>query len=150
MIVLRPALESDREFSRLLHHACYRDVVERQFGSWDEELQDRFFADGWIPGKSQIVEREGLAVGVFRRTIFADHIFIHEIQIHHDAQKQGIGSHILRGQMKESRLRGVPLRLQALRVNRARGLYSRFGFRETGENEHSVFMEWREDRGDVS
>lgn len=150
MFVLRAALESDREFSRSLHHACYRDVVEQQFGSWDEKLQDRFFADGWIPGESQIVERDGLAVGVFRRTVFADHIFIHEIQIHQDVQKQGLGSHILRVQMQESRLRGVPLRLQALRMNRARALYLRLGFRETGENEHFVFMEWREDKGDVS
>ncbi len=144
MVTLRAALESDREFSRSLHHVCYRDVVEQQFGLWDEELQDGFFADGWKPGESQIVERDGVPVGVFRRTDFADHILIREIQLHPDVQGQGFGSRILSEQMEESRRRRVPIRLQVLRMNRARVLYARLGFLEIGENEYFVFMEWRD------
>jgi GNAT superfamily N-acetyltransferase len=96
------------------------------------------------------VEWEGARIGVFRRTVFADHIFIHEIQIHPDVQTQGVGTRLLQEQMEEARKRGVPLRLQVLRMNRARGLYSRLGFRETGENEQFVFMEWRENDESVS
>ena len=36
----RPATSSDTEFARISHHAAYRDVVRRQFGAWDEALQD--------------------------------------------------------------------------------------------------------------
>lgn len=142
MILLRTALECDREFSRSLHHACYREVVERQFGAWDEELQDRFFADGWVVGESLIVEREGEPIGLFRRTVAADHIFIHEIQIHPDRQGQGIGSTLVREQIEEAQRIGVPLRLQVLRSNRAHHLYRRLGFEETGRNDLFMFMQW--------
>jgi GNAT superfamily N-acetyltransferase len=143
MITLRPALESDRKFSRNVHHACYRDVVERQFGSWDEELQRRFFAEGWKEGESQIVERDGVPIGVFRREILDDYIFIREIQIHPRAQGEGMGSEILKAQIDEARARGLLVRLQVLRMNRAAVLYRRLGFDKTDENDIFIFMEWK-------
>ena len=36
----RPATSNDTEFARISYHAAYRDVVCRQFGAWDEALQD--------------------------------------------------------------------------------------------------------------
>lgn len=50
LITRRPATEADREWARQLHHRVVRDVVERQFGSWDEDQQDRFFANDWNGG----------------------------------------------------------------------------------------------------
>ncbi len=41
----RPATSRDTEFARLSHHEAYRDVVSRQFGAWDETLQDRLFEE---------------------------------------------------------------------------------------------------------
>ena len=32
----REATESDREYARRVHHLAYREIVERQFGEWDE------------------------------------------------------------------------------------------------------------------
>lgn len=52
---MRAAQEGDREFARLAHHAAYRDVVERQFGPWDEASQDDFFAAGTgIPARRRL------------------------------------------------------------------------------------------------
>lgn len=39
---MRPAVPADTHFARRVHHAAYREVVERQFGSCNEEQQDRF------------------------------------------------------------------------------------------------------------
>lgn len=50
----RPATSSDTEFARTTHHAAYRDVVSRQFGAWDEALQDRLFEEKWMPDKCEI------------------------------------------------------------------------------------------------
>ena len=35
--------KADFEFGRFVHHAAYQDVVTRQFGSWEEKIQDGFF-----------------------------------------------------------------------------------------------------------
>jgi len=39
----RPATTADTEFARFTHHAAYHDVVVRQFGNFDERMQDNFF-----------------------------------------------------------------------------------------------------------
>ena len=41
----RTATSSDTEFARTTHHEAYRAVVSRQFGAWDETLQDRLFEE---------------------------------------------------------------------------------------------------------
>lgn len=51
---MRAAQEGDMEFARLAHHAAYRDVVERQFGPWDEASQDDFFAADWDPARRRL------------------------------------------------------------------------------------------------
>jgi hypothetical protein len=38
--------DADSEFGRMVHHSGYGDVVTRQFGSWDESMQDAFFQEG--------------------------------------------------------------------------------------------------------
>jgi hypothetical protein len=43
-ITKRPAENFDTEFVRHVHHLAYRDVVIRQYGAWDEKVQDEFFA----------------------------------------------------------------------------------------------------------
>jgi hypothetical protein len=35
-ITTRQAAAADTDFAREAYHAAYRDVVERQFGPWDE------------------------------------------------------------------------------------------------------------------
>ena len=47
----RPVAQADTEFARNAHHQAYHDVVVRQFGTWDEALQDKFFDGDWAGGK---------------------------------------------------------------------------------------------------
>ena len=54
-VTTRPAQDADTPFARAVHHAAYRDVVERQFGPWNEAAQDQYFATGWDPTTCQIV-----------------------------------------------------------------------------------------------
>lgn len=36
----RPAVDDDERWMREVHHAAFREVLERQFGTWDEVQQD--------------------------------------------------------------------------------------------------------------
>ena len=51
----RPATPADTDFARSVHHQAYRDVVVRQFGTWDESRQDEFFAADWSAGGFEIL-----------------------------------------------------------------------------------------------
>lgn len=142
-ISLRPANPAtDKEFGRSVHHQAYRDVVVSQFGAWDEQLQDRFFEEGWRRAPHKIISYDGVEVGVVSVALKADHIFISEIQILPQYQSLGIGQHILEEQKQFSRESKLPLRLQVLKKNRAIRLYERNGFTRTSETSIHILMEW--------
>ncbi|MBI5724215.1 MAG: GNAT family N-acetyltransferase [Planctomycetes bacterium] len=145
---LSSATQEDKEFCRRVHHAAYRDVVVRQFGAWDEPLQNMFFEKKWAPADLDMIQVNGKSAGCICRKVLPDHIWIEEIQLMPEFQERGIGSEIIKRQLNGAIRRGIPVRLQVLKANdRARELYKRLGFQLTGESEHHFLMEWRCNRG---
>ena len=138
----RPATSRDTKFARILHHEAYRDVVCRQFGAWDEALQDRLFEEKWIPDQFEIVLCDGNPCGFLLVEDRSDHIYISEIVIAPQSQGRGIGSRLLNEEMQRGREAKSPLRLQVLRENRAIELYRRLGFKECGATETHIRMVW--------
>lgn len=115
---------------RATHHAAFRDVVERQFGPWDEAQQDAFF-DGFLrEHPAQIIEVDGQPCAYLAVTEHDDVVFVNEIVVHPDFQNRGIGRTLLESVIA----RGKPVRLGVLFENRARSLYERLGFTIAGQN----------------
>ncbi len=140
----RPATESDKDYARTVHHLAYRDVVTRQFGQWDEAVQDGFFNRGWSPPRVEILLLDGQPCGFAGIDDRRGDVFLRELVIHPDFQgRGGVGSAILQRVMARARQRGVPARLQVLQQNRAQVLYRRVGFRESGRSDTHVLMEWQ-------
>lgn len=50
---LGPAVDADKTWARQLHARCYRDLIERQFGAWDETRQQGYFEAKWDPARFQ-------------------------------------------------------------------------------------------------
>ena len=118
-------------------------MVVRQFGAWDEALQDAFFEERWAPERLELIEEAGRRVGCLGCRVLATHVWIDEIQILPESQGRGVGSALLRRLLDDARSRGLPVRLQVLKANhRARELYLRLGFAVSGEAEKHVLMEW--------
>ncbi len=141
----RPAWESDTSFAREVHHRAYREVVEQQFGSWVEEQQDRFFEGDWNMPAFEIVLSYGIACGYVCIEDRADEIYVRELVLLPAYQGRRIGSSLLREVMKRARTRRVPIRLGTFPKNRARHLYRKLGFREIGQTELHILLEWRSD-----
>jgi ribosomal protein S18 acetylase RimI-like enzyme len=55
-------------------------------------------------------------------------------------QGQGIGAKLIGDLLKETASKGIPLQLNVLKVNPARKLYERLGFRVIGEDEYRYCM----------
>jgi ribosomal protein S18 acetylase RimI-like enzyme len=146
-ITRRPALPSDTDFARRVHHTAYREAVERQFGAWDQARQDRFFDGDWAAASFEILLSEGEPCGYLCVEEHADHVLVREIVLTPSFQGRGIGSTLLRETQKQARSRGVPVRLGTFHTNRAVALYRRLGFRETGRSATHTEFEWSADAG---
>lgn len=138
----RPATAADFEFARKAHHAAYREVVERQFGPWDEAVQDRFFEQNW--GKNfEILFSEDVARGYVGIESQPGEFWLRELVILPEFQGKGLGTAVLRRMQENAAAQNIPIRLQVLKANRAQQLYSRLGFRVSGSTGTHVQMEWR-------
>ena len=131
----RPSTEDDKDFLFALARAAYTDVVTRQFGYWDEQYQRERFDESWRRGRFVIILFNGEQAGAVWTEWREDHAYIGEIQVLPEYQHRGIGTAYVREIQQAASLRGMPVRLQVLKFNRARRLYERLGFRYCGENE---------------
>jgi ribosomal protein S18 acetylase RimI-like enzyme len=127
-ITRRRAVAGDVEFARRVHHEAYRDVVVRQFGRWDEGLQNRFFMEGWKSELTEIVLCDGVPCGCLSVVERAAGVVVRNIALLPEFQGRGIGTGLLAEVMERAGERGVPVRLDVLHQNRARKLYERIGF----------------------
>ena len=135
---------SDMDFARSVHHRAYREVIERQYGPWDEANQDRYFDSAWSKETHEIILFDGVRCGYSCVENQNDAIYLRELVIDPDFQNRGIGTHILRNLIDRAIERDVPLRLRTQIVNRAANLYRRMGFRETDRTESHLSFEWNQ------
>lgn len=77
-ITSRPATDADTDFARDVHHAAYRDVVIRQFGTWDDPAVGLGLSVGWaaISGSE--------ASGVPAHTLPVLAVPSHRDRVHHE------------------------------------------------------------------
>jgi ribosomal protein S18 acetylase RimI-like enzyme len=142
VLTRRPATLSDSTFAKVAHHRAYRDVVIAQFGPWDEAEQDRLFDEAWKENPHEILVCDGAACGYLGVDLHPEEIVLREVVIMPEFQGHGLGSMLLAELRTLSKSRGVPVRLQVLRLNRAANLYRRFGFRECGSTLTHLLMEF--------
>lgn len=136
------ATVADTDFARNVHHRAYRDIIERQYGSWSVAAQDKFFLDAWSAAAHDIVFCDGVRCGYTCVEDRDSEIYIRELVIDPDYQSLGIGTQLIREVLHHARARAVPVRLQTHTLNRAATLYHRLRFRETRRTETHIFMEW--------
>jgi len=142
--VLRPAVSEDADFARRTHHDAFRDVVTRQFGSFDLEAQDRFFDAGWDPATYEIVEVDGEPAGYVQIADEADGIKVKMIVLAPRFQNRGVGTTLMNEVLERARLTNKSVYLGALHDNDgAQRLYRRLGFHEIERTDTHVVMEWR-------
>ena len=111
-IALRPAIATDMEFVRGVHHAAFREVIEREFGPGNAAFQDQYFAEAWARGGYSIVLYDGEPCGYFCLDEFPDHVSVRKIVIAPAFQDRGIGTALLRTTIERAAEQGAPVRLR--------------------------------------
>ena len=146
-LVLRPAEAEDSDFSFGVRAAAFRPYLELARG-WDEAEERRLHERRFREQEFQVIEWEGEPAGIVALVMAEDGLWLKQICIAPAHQGRGIGGACLRRLLERARERGLPLRLQSLKVNpRALAFYERHGFRLTGETDTHYMLERREESG---
>ena len=137
----RSAAESDKPFVWEANRRAYGDVVIRQFGQWDEDIQESDFNEKWEDADFEVVELAGERVGAIWTTDEGEYLRLREVFLLPDYQGKGIGTQLVKQELARARRQNKPLRLRVLRENRARALYERLGFAVSSEADTTLWME---------
>jgi ribosomal protein S18 acetylase RimI-like enzyme len=140
-ISYRVALHGDYDFLFRLHKKAMRESIEDTFGPWDEEWQAAYFRKHFDPSVLQIIQLDGIDVGVLHVQERTEELYIASLEILPEYQRRGIGTEILRQLTAAAQRQLKPVALQVLKTNiAARSLYQRMGFGVTGENDTHYIM----------
>lgn len=137
-VELRKITDADYDFLWRLHNAALRTYVEQTWG-WDEEWQQRDFAEKFETSAGKIISVNGVDAGYWNVEERADEIFLVSIRLMPAYQKRGVGTRLIR-QLTDNTTR--PVRLHVLKVNPARRLYERLGFTVTADLETHFEMKY--------
>jgi len=118
-----------------------RSYVEQTFGEWNaEEQRERLFRD-FAANRPDIVSFNGEDVGIWSVVREPTRLVLSKVYLLPGFQRHGIGSKLLDLLIQESEGAGLPIHLRLLKVNPARSLYERKGFRVVREEAPYVYME---------
>ena len=138
-----PLPASDRTWLESLHTACYRPVVEDQFGDWDPDVQAVFFQEKWNTLPFMTIELDEQRFGVFAVEEAPDTTTIHEILIAPEHQGRGYGSAVIQHILDSAKKAAKTVKLKVLLKHIAFSLYKRMGFPETNTDDTHRYMEWK-------
>ena len=139
-IQVRETRPADRDFARALYFETMRGLIEPLLG-WDARRQEESFA-GWFDlEQARIIMADGRDVGwVQTRTTEAE-VFLGSLYVIPEMQRRGIGTHVLRELIAQSKRSSTPLTLAVMKNNPAVSLYERLGFRLTHEDRYKFYMQ---------
>jgi ribosomal protein S18 acetylase RimI-like enzyme len=129
----------DFEFLWLLHNAALKDYVKQTWG-WDEERQRQLFRESFEIERAMIIVFEGKDTGLLDVTEKETETVLISIRLLPEFQNKGIGTKIIQDILEKSHGKNKPVRLQVLKINPAKKLYNRLGFKIFGETETHFLM----------
>jgi len=137
--VLRVATPADVDLLYAIHSMAMRSYVIATWGNWDDAWQTAYFSDHFPPDR-QVIEVGGEAAGFLDLERRDDCYFVANVELSPQHQRHGTGTALLGQVIERAASEGLPVALQVLKVNPARRLYERLGFRLTGETDTHFLM----------
>jgi len=122
------ATEQDKAYFRELNRQAYHSLVIRQFGDWDESLQNSNFELKWREQDFHKVYIDNVLIGAIWVQEFEDHHLLREIQLMPECRNKGFGTCLIEAEILRAKRANKELRLKVLTQNPAFKLYKRLGF----------------------
>ncbi|HXO49861.1 MAG TPA: GNAT family N-acetyltransferase [Mycobacterium sp.] len=104
------------------------------------------FARQWQLAEVRIITVAGEDVGWLQTALADDAIFLGQLYLDGRFQRHGIGSRVMHVLIEDAMHAKKAITLAVVKINPARRLYDRLGFRVTHEDQHKVYMRREPDR----
>lgn len=139
-LYFRPATPDDSEFAYQTKKAAFKEYVDQVWG-WDEGQQRALHEARFLGQDFQVIQREGIDVGILALEQKADCLKLNQIFIHPDHQNKGYGTVCMKHLIIEANKNQMPIQLQVMKVNPlALAFYKRLGFDGVSETETHIQM----------
>ncbi|KFI11135.1 GNAT family N-acetyltransferase [Vibrio coralliilyticus] len=135
----RPATPGDFDFLFSLKKNAEYDAIKAVFG-WDEEMQQRLHLEEWQEDQPTIVTVDGKPAGSFLLQDKGQHFYFCRFFLLACYHGQGMGSKILQHCIELADAQRKSIQLCYLQGSRVGGLYQRFGFKITSEDNDFIYM----------
>ncbi len=145
LIAMRPAFNSDFDYCRSLYFSEMKWIIDEL--RLDLAAQENSFQQQWNPMQVRIITLDAADVGWVQTIRQDDALFIGQIIVERRFQRRGVGTEVMTRLIVESRRNGLPLLLSVVKINPARALYERLGFRVTHEDDRKFYMKRDIDAG---
>ncbi len=151
MISLRPIAPQDDEFLYRVYASTRQEELAQV--NWDAaqkeaflrmqfEAQAKYYSENYIGAQFQIVLLDDTPVGRLYVARWAKEIRIMDIALLPEYRGRGIGSVLLKDILAEGQAHGVSVTIHVERLNPARHLYDRLGFRLAEDKGIYYLLEW--------
>jgi GNAT superfamily N-acetyltransferase len=137
-IELRPALDYDFEYCRRIYFVEMRWIIDELH--LDRTAQETSFRQQWHAAQVRIIVLGGTDVGWLQAITQDNELFIAQMFVDGPFQRRGIGTEVMRRLIAEANQANLAVRLNVIRINPARRLYERLGFRVTHEDDRKFYM----------
>ena len=154
-VSLRPIQEYDREFLFRVYASTRREELavvgwsqadEDAFLRMQFAAQHQYYQEHYQGADFSVILACNLPVGRLYVAVWDSEIRIIDISILGEYRDQGIGSSLLLGLKEKAQESGCGLTIHVEKMNPARRLYERLGFRIVADKGVYDFMEWRDAR----
>ena len=135
---LRPATEFDIEWLEPFYEKLMKPYVELTH-KWDKTK----FRKSYSPEQIKVIQSSNQDIGMFKVERRENYIYLGDIQIKSEFQRQGIGSQLINDLIEKAKSDNLPIRLKVLKGNRAIELYRRLGFVLRNELNYHYELEYR-------
>jgi GNAT superfamily N-acetyltransferase len=144
-IALRPACTEDFDFCARLYFSGMAEIIQEL--KLDMALQTADLRERWDVREVEIITSDSEDVGWMQSTVEDRARFLKQIFIDAPFQRRGIGTGIIHRLMDRANRAGEPVTLGVVKINPARHLYERLGFRITHEDDRKFYMRREADAG---
>jgi GNAT superfamily N-acetyltransferase len=121
----RAASWNDLEWLEPFYESIMRPYFELT-NKWDSTKFREYFE----PSITNIIQADGIDIGMIKVEERANCIYLGDIQIHQSYRNKGIGTSLIKSVIQSAVIANKPVRLRVLKGNPAKELYLRLGFEE--------------------
>jgi ribosomal protein S18 acetylase RimI-like enzyme len=139
---LRPARPEDFDYCAHLYFEGMESIIKELNLNMDAQVAG--FRRRWDVTQVRIITLDGTDIGWLQSFVKDDALFLGQLFVDDTLRRQGIGTEVVKGLIKEAARVGQALTLGVVKTNPALRLYERLGFRTTHEDERKFYM--RHDR----